>query len=560
MKYRKITFKNHPVLGNVCFDFTNAQGRTVDTIIIAGENGCGKSLLLSFLNTYNPSMTAKQLGFTLRVEVELTDDDIRMLHTDKIFVNTLGQRFSGNIVSFVHDTIFRDDNTRVEFVNKNDVKDFSEYAFLFSNVPSVYKSVFSDVEINFSPGDVRQTTSSNLDIELPGSVRSSHGIATEIKQLLVDINELDNGELGKWVDEHPGQAPDKEILHRRIRRFTNAFDKMFPHKHFVGVDNKDGKKIVQFEEFGKRMEISQLSSGEKQIVFRGGFLLRNQGTINGATILVDEPELSLHPQWQLKIMNFLKSLFTDEKGNQTSQLIVATHSPFIIHNDTRANDKVIVMQKDDKGNVKILDKPEYYNWSAASAVEEAFHVTPLLADKKVIVFLEGETDELYFNKAMEVFGIDDTKLSFNWIGHYSGGNKDRAENTGYKALNNAASFFEANPLMMYGKKVYLLYDCDTNKPYAQEGNLFVGAMTYNNQATRYTIGVENLLELPADFEYNKFYKNITKTDKYGAVSTMADLNKSALADYIVSLPKEQLVSVLKNIKQEIEKILKNTGE
>ena len=86
MKYRKITFKNHPVLGNVCFDFTNAQGRTVDTIIIAGENGCGKSLLLSFLNTYNPSMTAKQLGFTLRVEVELTDDDIRMLHTDKIFV------------------------------------------------------------------------------------------------------------------------------------------------------------------------------------------------------------------------------------------------------------------------------------------------------------------------------------------------------------------------------------------------------------------------------------------------------------------------------------------
>lgn len=559
MRFRKIKFQGHPILGDVSFDFTDAQGRTVDTIIIAGENGCGKSLLLSFMNTYNPSMAAKQLGYTMHVEVEFSDDDIQLLKGDKDFFNILGQRFSGNIVTFVHDTKFRDDSPRAYFINKNGIED-SEYSFLFGQVPSIHKSVFSDVEINFSPNDVRQTTSSNLDIEIFSSIRSSHSIATEIKQLLVDIDELDNGELGKWVDAHPGQAPCNEILHRRIRRFTNAFDKMFPHKRFVGIDNKDGKKVVQFEEFGKQMEISQLSSGEKQIVFRGGFLLRNQGTINGAIILVDEPELSLHPQWQLKILNFLKSLFTDDNGIQTSQLIVATHSPFIIHNNTRANDKVIVMQKDDKGNIKILDRPEYYNWSAATAVEEAFHITPLLTNKLNIVYLEGETDEQYFNKAMEVFGIDGANLSFNWIGHYSGGNKGKAENTGYKALDNAASFFKANPLMMQGKKIYLLYDCDTNKPDAQEGNLFVGAMTKNSQATVYKIGVENLLELPADFDYDKFYKVKVKTNDYGAESKIVDLDKIALADHIVSLPNDQLAFVLKNIKLEIEKILKNIGE
>lgn len=559
MKFRKIKFHGHPVLGDVSFDFTDAQGGIVDTIILAGENGCGKSILLSFLNTYNPSTTVKQLGYTLRVEVEFSDEDIQLLNDNKDFFNVLGHRYSGNRVTFVHDTNFRDDNPRAEFVNKNGAND-SEYAFQFGRVSNIFKSVFSDVEINFSPNDVRQTTSSNLDSELSGSVRSSHTIATEIKQLLVDIDELDNGELGKWVDAHPGQAPDKEILHRRIRRFTNAFDRMFPHKRFVGIDNKDGKKIVQFEEFGKQMEIGQLSSGEKQIVFRGGFLLRNQGTINGATILVDEPELSLHPQWQLKIMSFLKSLFTDENGIQTSQLIVATHSPFIIHNDTRANDKVIVMQKDDKGEVRILDKPEFYNWTEASAVEEAFHVTPLLADKKVVVYLEGDTDEQYFHKAIEVYGIDDTKLSFNWIGRYADGNKSKAENTGQKALDNAASFFKANPLMMHGKKVYLLYDCDTNKPDAQDGNLFVGAMTNNSQATVYKKGVENLLDLPDDFDYDRFYKTNIKTNDYGAASTIVDLDKTALAGHIVGLPNEQLVSVLKNIKLEIEKIIKNTGE
>lgn len=42
MKFRKVTLSNHPIWGNVNFDFTDAQGHTVDTIIIAGENGTGK--------------------------------------------------------------------------------------------------------------------------------------------------------------------------------------------------------------------------------------------------------------------------------------------------------------------------------------------------------------------------------------------------------------------------------------------------------------------------------------------------------------------------------------
>lgn len=556
MKFRKVTFKNHPVFGSVCFDFTDAAGKTVDTIILAGENGCGKSLLLSFLNTYNPVASAKQLGFTLRVEVELSHEDFAVLQDDKLIQNIFLSRLSGNIVTFIHDTIFNDDNPRVEF-DTNTGEKAQGYTFEFARNSSLYKTILSDVEINFSSNSIGYTTSKNIDNPISNSERSSHNLATEIKQLLVDINELDNDELGRWVDEHRGEAPDDSVLHRRIRRFTNAFDKMFPHKRFVGIDNINNSKIVLFEEFGRQMELDQLSSGEKQIVFRGGFLLRNLGTINGATVLVDEPELSLHPTWQLKILNFLKSLFTDETGKQTSQLIVATHSPFILHNSTRANDKVLVMQKTDEGELIVLDKPEYYNWSEASAIEEAFNVLPLLAERKVTVFLEGETDELYFNKAMEVFGFDTSQLSFNWIGHYVGGNRGKAENTGDKSLNNAASFFKANPQMIQNSKVYLLYDCDTNKPYEQHGNLYVGAMTKNAQATSYKIGVENLLTLPVDFPYQKYYKSSTKKDEYGASSTIETLDKTTLASYIVSLPNEQLVNVLQNLKTEIETILSN---
>lgn len=553
MKFRKVTFIDHPILGSVSFDFTDASGHTVDTIILAGENGCGKSLLLSFLNSYNPNFTASGLGFELKVEVEFSDSDFVLLRENKDFVKSIDSRICGNFVTFIHSNNNPDGNTRAVFLNKEGEME-TDYAFKFAMNPTLYRTVFSDVEINFTPSAIRHTTSTNLDVQNPGSERSSNNLATEIKQLLIDINELDNEELAKWVDDHTGEIPPDEVLHKRIRRFTRAFDRMFSYKHFVGIDNQDNHKIVLFEEFGRQMEIGQLSSGEKQIVFRGGFLLRNLGTVNGAPILVDEPELSLHPKWQLKILGFLKSLFTDDNGKQTSQLIVATHSPFILHNDTRANDKVLVIQKNDKGELIVLDKPEYYSWSESVAVEEAFDISPLIVKKSVLVFLEGETDEIYFRKAMEVFGFDSNKLSFHWIGHYVGGNKGKAENTGDKALNSAAAFFKANPIMLQNAKVYLLYDCDTNKPEEQEGNLYIGAMTRNTASTNYKIGVENLLQLPADFDYGRFYNTVKTTDDYGANKTIQELDKTSLAQYITSMPNDELEGILINLKTEIEKV------
>ena len=37
-RIKKITFSNHTVLGNLELDFTNKDGKAVDTVIIAGEN------------------------------------------------------------------------------------------------------------------------------------------------------------------------------------------------------------------------------------------------------------------------------------------------------------------------------------------------------------------------------------------------------------------------------------------------------------------------------------------------------------------------------------------
>ena len=46
IRVRKIKLSNHPVLGNLELDFTDSSNQAVDTVIIAGNNGIGKSSLV----------------------------------------------------------------------------------------------------------------------------------------------------------------------------------------------------------------------------------------------------------------------------------------------------------------------------------------------------------------------------------------------------------------------------------------------------------------------------------------------------------------------------------
>ena len=67
MKIKSIQFINHKILGNLFLDFTNEKGEIVDTILIAGENGTGKSTLLNELfniATYSLDAEAKMKCLT----------------------------------------------------------------------------------------------------------------------------------------------------------------------------------------------------------------------------------------------------------------------------------------------------------------------------------------------------------------------------------------------------------------------------------------------------------------------------------------------------------------
>ncbi len=53
MKIRKVKWNNHPVLGNLELDFTDATDLPpYETVLFAGENGAGKTIVLESISTF----------------------------------------------------------------------------------------------------------------------------------------------------------------------------------------------------------------------------------------------------------------------------------------------------------------------------------------------------------------------------------------------------------------------------------------------------------------------------------------------------------------------------
>ena len=230
----------------------------------------------------------------------------------------------------------------------------SSWFFNDINRTALFRSIFSTVEINYDPKAATAVTAKEVDEEIEKSIRSGSDLATEIQQLLIDIKTNDDSDLALWVDENEGQVPPHNVKNKRINRFKNAFATVFQNLNFYKIANEGSNKKVLFKKDDHEVEISALSSGEKQIVFRGAFLLQNQQSSKGCLILIDEPEISLHPIWQGKIFDYYRNLFIDDTGVQTSQIFTATHSQYVLKSalDNSAN-TLILLLKNSSGTLEI---------------------------------------------------------------------------------------------------------------------------------------------------------------------------------------------------------------
>lgn len=229
----------------------------------------------------------------------------------------------------------------------------------------------------------------------------SDSLATEVAQLLVDLDAADNMDLHAWVDAHPGEVVPENMKHRRLGRFANAFAMLMPDKRLKAIRPDAGTYDPIFAGPGGETRLSDLSTGEKQVVFRAAFLLRSIESLSGAVVLIDEPELSLHPDWQGQVADFYDQIVPNIAGDE-SQIILATHSPFVVHGSPTA--KHIILRRDDTGRVAQDPTPSYPGVTPGDVAVAAFELDNYLfarAGNKMVVVTEGWTDAAILKRAWE---------------------------------------------------------------------------------------------------------------------------------------------------------------
>lgn len=139
------------------------------------------------------------------------------------------------------------------------------------------------------------------------------------------VNNLTNYRLRATVGDN------LEEIVTRIKKLFALFDSLFARtgKHIELAENNT---VLQFRDCnGNVIPLKNLSAGEKQlmIILLRVFLTDEKSCV----ILFDEPEISLHIDWQARFIDIVREL------NPNAQLFISTHSPGIFGDGW--NDKLI---------------------------------------------------------------------------------------------------------------------------------------------------------------------------------------------------------------------------
>lgn len=143
-------------------------------------------------------------------------------------------------------------------------------------------------------------------------------IISQIKDYQIGDEADETGSRAKIILEDVKQSIETLDRARNLAlQPMNAIQKIVADT-FYGKSIKIGNSL-NFGDAAAAIASEHLSAGEKQML---SFLCYN-ALFDDTVIFIDEPELSLHPDWQRILFRVL------EDQNPSNQFVISTHSPFI---------------------------------------------------------------------------------------------------------------------------------------------------------------------------------------------------------------------------------------
>lgn len=249
-------------------NLTNEDGSVQDFVVIAGNNGSGKTTLLEFINERLDIHKSVPNGSN--IVFDLTDVSWQGV--------SLGNNFKIEGINPAV-TIIQYYQSKIGIVDGSALQNFCR--------PYMMKHVIY------------------FDVSKPNIEQISKAIVTFIDKIIYAEGESAKNAYKK--------------LSNTVKDLFSSLDLSI---NFEALD--ETKRIFFSNSNGETFDISKLSTGEQALLSK--LLYFYLADVRDSIILIDEPELSLHPIWQSKIVELYQNL-AKVKNNQ---IILATHSPQII--------------------------------------------------------------------------------------------------------------------------------------------------------------------------------------------------------------------------------------
>ncbi|MCH5308934.1 MAG: AAA family ATPase [Prevotella sp.] len=188
------------------------------------------------------------------------------------------------------------------------------------------------VRLEVEPGDakwirydvIRSLDSPVLDSETMAHVDTRISSALDFQLYHLQRKYLDyQVNIGNRIisELQAGNTDAAQRLSEKKRRFQDIIDELFAEtgKKIVRTENE-----IRFSQIGETLVPYQLSSGEKQMLAILLTVLVEDDLPH--VLFMDEPEVSLHIEWQKRLIDLCVEL------NPNVQIILTTHSPAVIMN------------------------------------------------------------------------------------------------------------------------------------------------------------------------------------------------------------------------------------
>lgn len=182
-------------------------------------------------------------------------------------------------------------------------------------------------------------------------------------------------------------------------------------------------------------DINSLSAGQKAIIHLV-FEAYGRGDLKGGLVIIDEPEIHLHYQFQNEYLKVIQDINRD----QGCQYVLVTHSESLINSATIHKVKRFALDNENYTDIK---NPELTDsQSLLVKILDNTRSTYAFFAKKVVL-LEGETDRYFFKSMIQAYKSEtDQQIAFLDIG-------------GKPKYLEWKNFFEA-----FGLTVYYICDLD----------------------------------------------------------------------------------------------------